>query len=335
MKKIINRPENVVSEFLEGFALAYPQLTYHADAQVVTRSMKCPGKVGIVSGGGAGHEPAHVGYVGFGMLDAAVAGNVFSAPGPDRILRGIEAANYGAGVLLVVKNYSGDIMNFEMAQELATMRDIPVERVIVKDDIAVPDSTYSSGRRGIAGTVFVHKIAGAAAERGYSLSMVKAAAEKAAQNVRSIGMSMSSCTLPAVGRPGFMLGDNEVEIGMGIHGEPGVERTDMKSARELAEILVARLTSDFDFQNSQAALLINGLGATPLMELGILNLEVRKLLEAQGIQIHRTFIGNYMTALEMAGCSVSLLRLDDQLKLLLDDPAHTPALTVHREEAAK
>ncbi|MBE6905782.1 MAG: dihydroxyacetone kinase subunit DhaK [Ruminococcaceae bacterium] len=328
MKKIINHPNSVVSELLAGMVKAHPSLQYAEGLEVISRRQKTLGKVGIVAGGGSGHEPAHAGYVGRGMLDAAVAGNVFSSPSPDRIIKGIEEANGGAGVLLIIKNYSGDIMNFGMAKDLAEMDDIPVESVVVKDDVAVPDSTYSTGRRGIAGTVFVHKIAGAKAQAGGTLQEVKAAAEKAIANIRSMGMAMSPCTLPAVGKPGFQLGENEVEIGMGIHGEPGVERTGIKTAAETAQILLDRILQDYDFSGSEVALLVNGLGATPLMELYILNNEIEKILTAKGISIHKTFVGNYMTALEMSGCSVTLMKLDDELKQLLDAPCDTPALTV-------
>jgi dihydroxyacetone kinase-like protein len=327
MKKIINNPNNVVSEALLGLAKAYPELKYTEGLEVISRKEKGK-KVGLVSGGGSGHEPAHAGYVGKGMLDAAVAGNVFSSPSPDRIIKGIEEANSGEGVLLIIKNYSGDIMNFGMAKEMAEMEDIRVESVVVKDDVAVPDSTYSTGRRGIAGTVLVHKIAGAKAESGASIDEVKAAAEKAISNIRSMGMSMSSCTLPAVGKPGFVLGENEIEIGMGIHGEPGVERTNVKTASDLAEILLSKILEDYDYSGSEVALMVNGLGATPLMELYILNNEVEKLLTAKGIKIYKTFVGNYMTSLEMAGCSLTLMKLDDELKELLDAPCKTPALTI-------
>lgn len=327
MKKIINNPNNVVSEALLGLAKACPELKYTENLEVISRKEKGK-KVGLVSGGGSGHEPAHAGYVGKGMLDAAVAGNVFSSPSPDRIIKGIEEANSGEGVLLIIKNYSGDIMNFGMAKEMAEMEDVRVESVIVKDDVAVPDSTYSTGRRGIAGTVFVHKIAGAKAESGASLDEVKAAAEKAISNIRSMGMSMSACTLPAVGKPGFVLGENEIEIGMGIHGEPGVERTDVKTASDLAEILLSKILEDYDYSGSEVALMVNGLGATPLMELYILNNEVEKLLTDKGIKIYKTFVGNYMTSLEMAGCSLTLMKLDDELKELLDAPCSTPGLTI-------
>lgn len=327
MKKIINQPNNVVSELLKGMAKAHQELKYTENLEVISRRNKSQ-KVGIVSGGGSGHEPAHAGYVGKGMLDAAVAGNVFSSPSPDRIIKGIEEANSGEGVLLIIKNYSGDIMNFSMAKDMAEMDGVRVESVVVKDDVAVPDSTYSTGRRGIAGTVFVHKIAGAKAEAGANLDEVKAAAEKAIANIRSMGMAMSACTLPAVGKPGFELGDNEIEIGMGIHGEPGVERTLTKTASETADILLSKILADYDYSGSEVAVLINGLGATPLMELYILNNEVEKVLTSKGIKIYKTFVGNYMTALEMSGCSVTLMKLDCELKELLDAPCNTPALKV-------
>lgn len=327
MKKIINDPNDVVSECLKGLAKANPAVEYVPELEVICRKEKS-GNVGIVSGGGSGHEPAHAGYVGPGMLDAAVAGNVFSSPSPDRIIEGIRRADSGKGVLLVIKNYSGDIMNFELAEQMAEMDDIQVDHVVVRDDVAVEDSTFSTGRRGIAGTVFVHKIAGAKAATGASLEEVKAAAEKAIANVRSMGMAMTPCTLPAVGKPGFELADDEIEIGMGIHGEPGVEKTDIKTAAELAKILTDHIFEDFDYNNSDVALMVNGLGATPLMELYILNDEVHKILEEHNITIYHNMVGNYMTALDMAGCSITLLKLDDELKDLLKAPCHTPALVM-------
>jgi dihydroxyacetone kinase-like protein len=327
MKKIINNPEEVVSEMLQGLVKANPLLQYFKDLEVVSKIDK-ENKVGLVSGGGSGHEPAHAGYVGKGMLDAAVAGNVFASPSPDRILKGIQEANTGEGVLLIIKNYSGDIMNFSMAKELAEIEDIRVEMVVVKDDVAVKDSTYSTGRRGIAGTVFVHKLAGAKAAAGGNLDEIKRVAEKTIANIRSMGMAMTSCILPGVGVPGFSLGENEIEIGMGIHGEPGVERTTVKTASELAEILCNRILEDYDYSNSEVALMVNGLGATPLMELYILNNEVEKILSKNNIKIHKTLVGNYMTALEMSGCSLTLLKLDDELKKLLDAPCDTTALKV-------
>ncbi|MBP1917872.1 dihydroxyacetone kinase subunit DhaK [Youngiibacter multivorans] len=325
MKKIINSPDKVVSEMLEGMEKAHRNLVYIRELEVITRREKSE-KVGLVSGGGSGHEPSHAGYVGKGMLDSAVAGNVFASPSPDRILKGIEEANSGKGVLLVIKNYSGDIMNFEMAKDLAMMDGIEVDSVVVRDDVAVPDSTYSTGRRGIAGTVFVHKIAGARAEAGGTLPEVKAAAEKAISRIRSMGMAMTPCTLPGVGKPGFSLADDEIEIGMGIHGEPGVNRSHILSAAELAEVLLEKILADYDYSGKEVALMVNGLGGTPLMELYILNNEVERILSEKGIKVYRTFVGNFMTSLEMSGCSLTLMDLDDELKELLDAPCDTPAL---------
>ncbi|GLC83400.1 dihydroxyacetone kinase subunit DhaK [Lacrimispora brassicae] len=327
MKKIINKPMDVVAEALRGMELAHPELRYTPGYEVISRRERAD-KVAVISGGGAGHEPAHAGYVGKGMLDAAVSGNVFSSPSPDRIGEAINQMNSGKGVLLIIKNYSGDIMNFGLASDLAEAEDIDVEWVVVKDDVAVPDSTYSTGRRGIAGTVFVHKIAGAKAELGGSLQEVKAAAEKVISNIRSMGMAMSPCTLPAVGKPGFVLGEEEIEIGMGIHGEPGVERTRVKTAKETAEILLGKILEDYDYTGSEVAVLVNGLGGTPLMELYILNMEIQKLLEEKGIRAYKTLVGNYMTALDMTGCSLTLMKLDDELKELLDAPCNTPALNI-------
>lgn len=327
MKKIINKPMDVVGEALRGMELAHPELLYTPGYEVISRKESAD-KVAVISGGGAGHEPAHAGYVGKGMLDAAVSGNVFSSPSPDRIGDAINRMNSGKGVLLIIKNYSGDIMNFGLASDLAEAEDIEVESVVVKDDVAVPDSTYSTGRRGIAGTVFVHKIAGAKAELGGNLKEVKAAAEKAIANIRSMGMAMSPCVLPAVGKPGFVLEDNEIEIGMGIHGEPGVERTRVKTAKETAGILLEKILEDYDYTGSEVAVLVNGLGGTPLMELYILNMEVQKLLEEKNIRAYKTLVGNYMTALDMTGCSLTLMKLDDELKELLDAPCDTPALKI-------
>ena len=327
MKKIINKPMDVVGEALRGMELAHPELLYTPGYEVISRKEKAD-KVAVISGGGAGHEPAHAGYVGKGMLDAAVSGNVFSSPSPDRIGDAINRMNSGKGVLLIIKNYSGDIMNFGLASDLAEAEDIQVESVVVKDDVAVPDSTYSTGRRGIAGTVFVHKIAGAKAELGGNLKEVKAAAEKAIANIRSMGMAMSPCVLPAVGKPGFVLEDNEIEIGMGIHGEPGVERTQVKTAKETAEILLEKILEDYDYTGSEVAVLVNGLGGTPLMELYILNMEVQKLLVEKNIRAYKTLVGNYMTALDMTGCSLTLMKLDEELKELLDAPCDTPAIKI-------
>lgn len=331
MKKIINKPEDVVSQTLQGLAKANPQLIYTSEVEVISRREKTVGKVGVVSGGGSGHEPAHAGYVGKGMLDAAVAGNMFSSPSPDRIIEGIRQANSGSGVLLVIKNYSGDIMNFELAQQLAEMEGIEVDYVVVRDDVAVEESTHSTGRRGIAGTVLVHKIAGAMAETGASLSEVKRVAQKAIDNLRSMGMAMTPCTLPAVGKPGFSLDDNEIEIGMGIHGEPGVQRRSVMESHDLANTLLEYIMKDKNYDNTEVALLVNGLGGTPLMELYILNNDVCDVLESKNIKPYNIMVGNYMTAIEMAGCSLSLMELDDELKALMDAPCSTTALVVEGE----
>ena len=329
MKKIINNPTDVVSEALMGMQAAYPdKLVYTPKMEVISRKEKKTDKVAVISGGGAGHEPLHAGFVGKGMLDAAISGNVFSSPSPDRIGSAIEQVSFGKGLLMVIKNYSGDIMNFGLSADLAEMDDIEVAQVIVKDDVAVPDREEGTGRRGIAGTVFVHKIAGAKAEQGASLAEVKAAAEKAVRNIRTMGVAMTPCILPAVGKPGFQIADDEIEIGMGIHGEQGVETTKIKSAKEIAEILVGRILDDYDYSGSEVAVLVNGLGGTPLMELYILNLEVQKILEEKGIKAYRTFVGNYCTAIDMTGASVTLMKLDDELKELLDAPCDTPALKI-------
>lgn len=329
MKKLINNPNEVVTEMLLGLSKSNPDLLYSGDGlEVISRREKKKNKVGLISGGGSGHEPAHAGFVGKGMLDAAVSGNVFASPSPDRIIAGIKAADSGSGVLMIIKNYSGDVMNFQMAAELAKMEQIETDYVIVRDDVAVADSTYSTGRRGIAGTVFVHKIAGAAAEAGKTLKEVKAIAEKTIQNTRSMGMAISPCILPGVGKPGFVLAEDEVEIGMGIHGEPGIHREKISTAKEIAEKLLEKILEDYDFSNSETAVIVNGLGGTPLMELYIMYHEVETYLSQKGISIYRSFVGNYMTSLEMAGCSVSLLKLDDELKTYLDAPAVTAALKV-------
>ena len=329
MKKIINNPDDVVSEMLKGLAASNPNVVYSGEeTEVISRKEKKQNKVGLVSGGGSGHEPAHAGYVGKGMLDAAVSGNVFASPSPDRIVEGIRQADSGAGVLMIIKNYSGDVMNFQMAAELAEMEDIKVDYVVVKDDVAVANSTFSTGRRGIAGTVFVHKCAGAAAELGMNLEEVKRVATKAIDNVRSMGFAMSPCTLPGVGHPGFELAEDEIGFGIGIHGEPGLSIEKMCSAKQIAEKLVDKVLGDYDFANSEVALMVNGLGGTPLIELNILNNEITKILNDKGISIYKTFIGNYMTSLEMAGSSITLLKLDDELKKLLDEPSEAPAFKV-------
>ncbi len=326
MKKIINDPNEAVQDMLEGLVMAYPQkLQRLAETTVVTRkNVPVTGKVGLVSGGGSGHEPAHAGYVGKGMLDAAVAGEVFTSPTPDQVLEAIKAVDSGNGVFLVIKNYTGDVMNFEMAAELAEAEGIQVEKVIVNDDVAVENSSFTTGRRGIAGTVFVHKIAGAKAEEGAELSEVKRVAEKVVANVRSMGMALTPCIVPASGKPSFQLDENEMEIGIGIHGEPGIERKRIGTAMEIAHELTEKILKDREF-SGDVAVMINGLGATPEMELYILNKNVQKILSEKGIHVYKTYVGEYMTSLEMAGCSLTLLQLDEELKSLLDAAADTIA----------
>lgn len=327
MKKVINHPEQVVEEMLQGVVLAHPQYVKRVEGfDVVVRTNAPTAKVALVSGGGSGHEPTHGGYVGKGMLDGAVAGAVFTSPTPDQVFEAIKAVNGGKGVLLVIKNYTGDVLNFEMAGEMAAAEGIEVEKVVVNDDVAVENSTWTTGRRGIAGTIFIHKIAGAKAEMGASLGEVKAVAEKVIANVRSMGMALAPCTVPAAGKPSFTLAENEIEIGMGIHGEPGTHREAIRSADEITAHLVDKILADMPLESGQqVAVMVNGLGGTPLMELYIVNRKVAELLSGKGIKTVKTYVGNYMTSLEMAGFSVSVLKLDNELKELLLAPADTPA----------
>lgn len=328
MKKLINDPNAVVQDMLEGFVAAYPKdVKLLPDTTVIVRkNAPIENKVGLVSGGGSGHEPAHAGYVGEGMLDAAVAGEVFTSPTPDQVFEAIKAVDGGAGVLLIIKNYTGDVMNFEMAAEMAEAEGVQVEQVVVNDDVAVEDSSFTTGRRGIAGTVFVHKIAGAKAMQGATLQEVKAATEKTIANVRSIGMALTPCIVPAAGTPSFTLEENEMEIGIGIHGEPGIERKNIVAADDIATELTEKVLADMDLQNGdEVAVMVNGLGATPEMELYIINKKVNDILTEKGIAVFDTFVGEYMTSLEMAGCSVTLLKLDQELKELLDAESKAPA----------
>ena len=326
MKKLINAIDQVENQMVTGMAKAYPQYLRKLDCgNVVVRADKKEGKVALISGGGSGHEPAHGGYVGTGMLDAAVAGAVFTSPTPDQIYEGIKAIATDKGVLMVIKNYTGDVMNFEMAREMAEMEGIKVDQVVVNDDVAVDNSLYTVGRRGVAGTVFVHKIAGALAETGADLEDVKQIAEDVIANVRTMGMAIRPCTVPAAGVPGFELGDDEMEVGIGIHGEPGTHRETLKSADEIVDMLLDKIRADIDYSGSEVAVMINGSGATPLMELFILNNRVADVLAEKGIKVYRTFVGEYMTSLEMEGFSISLLRLNDRMKELLDAHADTPA----------
>ena len=327
MKKIINNPEYVVEEMLEGMIYAYPQYVRKLEnANVLVRKDAKTDKVTLVSGGGSGHEPSHGGCVGYGMLDGAVAGAVFTSPTPDQVYEAIKAVGNDAGVLLVVKNYTGDVMNFDMAKEMAEMEGIKVESVIVNDDVAVENSTWTIGRRGIAGTVFVHKIAGAKAETGATLEEVKTVAEKVIDNVRSMGMALTPCIVPAAGKPNFTLDENEMEIGMGIHGEPGTHKEELRTADEIVTHLMDKILADMNLsEGDEVAVLVNGLGGTPLMEQFIVNRKVNKILEEKKVSVYKTLIGEYMTSIEMAGFSISLLKLDEELKELLDAKADTPA----------
>ena len=326
MKKLINKDENDELEMLEGIANAHPQqLKKLPDYNVLVRAQKKTDKVALVSGGGSGHEPAHGGFVGEGMLDAAVAGAVFTSPTPDQVEAAIRDVATPAGVLLVIKNYTGDIMNFEMAAEMAEMDGIKCMNVVTNDDVAVQDSLYTTGRRGVAGTIFVHKIAGAKAEQGATLEEVHAVAQKVIDNVRTMGAALTPCTVPAAGKPGFEIGEDEMEVGIGIHGEPGTHKEKIMTANDITDHLLGKILADIDYSGSEVAVLVNGSGATPLMELYIINNRVADVLAEKGIKVYKTLVGNYMTSLEMAGFSISLLRLDDELKALLDAPADTPA----------
>ena len=326
MKKLINKVEDVEREMIEGLAKAAPKkLKKLPEGNIVVRAQKKQGKVALVSGGGSGHEPAHGGYVGEGMLDCAIAGAVFTSPPPDQIYEGIKAVATEAGVLAVVKNYTGDVLNFEMAIDMAKDEGIKADYVIVNDDVAVKDSLYTTGRRGVAGTLLVHKIAGARAEEGAALSEVKKCAENVIKNVRSMGMAISPCTVPAAGKHGFTLAEDEIEIGIGIHGEPGTSREKILSANEAAKKLLDTILSDIDYSGREVVVLINGMGSTPLMELYIINNFVQDYLKEKGIIVYDTMVGNFMTAIEMAGFSLTLLRLDDDMKRFYDAKADTLA----------
>lgn len=337
MKKIINSPEKVVLEMCSGIAAAHPELEFLPKYKVIKRSQTANNKVALISGGGSGHEPAHAGFVGKGMLDAAVCGDVFASPSQIQVYQAIRSCANDKGVLLIIKNYSGDVMNFRNAAHLALEDGIKVDYVKVNDDIAVKDSLYTVGHRGVAGTVLVHKIAGAAAESGAELEEVKRIAEKAIANVRSIGFALSSCTVPAKGTPTFDISDGEIEYGVGIHGEPGIKREKNITADELAARTVRELTENLGVgSDCEIALLVNGFGGTPLQELYLFNNSVCRELNAGKIKIHHVMVGNYMTSIDMQGASVSIMLLDDELKKFLNAPCDTPALkvscTVNRQE---
>lgn len=330
MKKIINNPSNVIQDMVKGMTLANDKQWMQIEGtNVIRRKELSHGKVGLVSGGGSGHEPAHAGYVGKGMLDAAVVGEVFTSPTPDQIFEAIKAVDQGNGVLLIVKNYTGDVLNFEMAGELAEAEGIRVEQVIVNDDIAVKDSDFTIGRRGIAGTVFVHKSAGAKAEQGASLDEVKAAAEKTIEQVRSMGMALTPCTVPDAGKPSFHLDEDEMEIGIGIHGEAGTERKKIASAKEIADELTSNIIEDAGLAaGDEVAVMINGMGSTPEMELFIVNGHVNDMLKEKQISVYQTYVGEFMTSLEMAGFSITLLKVDAEIKQLLAEPSEAVAFKV-------
>lgn len=329
MKKIMNTPETFVYDMCHGLAKAHPELEFVEKFKIVKKKEINPDKVSLISGGGSGHEPAHAGFVGKGMLDCAVCGDVFASPSQIQVYNAIKECATDKGVLLIIKNYSGDCMNFNNAADLAREEDgIKVDAVYVNDDIAVKDSLYTVGRRGVAGTVFVHKIAGAAAEQGKSLEEVKAVANKVIANVRSFGFALTSCTPPAKGTPIFDIGDDEIEFGVGIHGEPGRKTEKLQTADDLAKRIVKDLIEDLGLKKGEdVALLVNGFGATPLSELYLFNNSVSNALEKENIGIYKTLVGNYMTSLDMAGASVTVLRLDDDFKALLSYPVSTPALT--------
>src|SRR5688572_315204 len=329
MKKLINEPDAVVREALEGVEAAHgDKVRVSYDPYVVVRAdAPVQGKVGIVSGGGSGHEPMHGGFVGRGMLDAACPGAVFTSPVPDQMLAATKAVDGGAGVLHIVKNYTGDIMNFELAAELARAEGLEVSAVVIADDVAVKDSLYTAGRRGVGGTVLAEKIVGAAAEDGADLATITALCQKVQDNVRSMGMALTSCTVPAAGKPTFEIGDDEMEIGVGIHGEPGRERRKLATADEITEALMTPILDDLPFSSGDSVLaFVNGMGGTPLIELYVIYNEVAQLCAARGLKIERNLVGSYITSLEMAGTSITLLKLDDELTRFWDAPVHTPAL---------
>ncbi|BCN31642.1 dihydroxyacetone kinase subunit DhaK [Anaeromicropila herbilytica] len=331
MKKIMNRPETLVKEMCNGIIAAHPEFEFLEKYKIIKKKNIDKNKVSLISGGGSGHEPAHAGFVGKGMLDAAVCGDVFASPSQIQVYQAIKATKSEKGCLLIIKNYSGDMMNFKNAAYLASEDGISVDYIKVDDDIAVQDSLYTVGRRGVAGTVLVHKIAGACAEQGKSLQEVKEVAMKAAENVRSIGFAFSSCTVPAKGTPTFEIAEMEMEYGVGIHGEPGIKREKIVSADELAVRMVISLLEDLKMNDSskeEIALLVNGFGSTPLQELYLLNNSVSRELSKRNIKINRTFVGNYMTSIDMLGASVSIMKLDDELAELLSQKSEAPGFKV-------
>ncbi|WP_030610993.1 dihydroxyacetone kinase subunit DhaK [Streptomyces sclerotialus] len=326
MKMLMNVPESVVADALRGMAAAHPELVVDVDGRVVVRrDAPVSGKVALVSGGGSGHEPLHGGFVGPGMLDAACPGEVFTSPVPDQMVRAAAAVDSGQGVLFIVKNYTGDVLNFRMAAELAEDEGVQVASVLVDDDVAVTDSTFTAGRRGTGATLFVEKIAGAAAEEGQPLERVEAVARQVVQSSRSFGVALSACTTPSKGTPTFDLPAGELELGIGIHGEPGRERRPMMTSGEIADASVDAVLDDWQPRGPVLAL-VNGMGATPLLELYGFNAEVQRVLGERGVSVARTLVGNYVTSLDMAGCSVTLCQADEELLRLYDAPVQTPGL---------
>lgn len=325
MKKFINETDTMLTESLDGLCSAHADLlTLGDEYKFVRRAELKPGKVGLISGGGSGHEPLHAGFVGRGMLDAACPGQVFSAPTPDQMMAAAEAVDTGAGLLFIVKNYEGDVMNFDMGREMCGST---VETVVTNDDVAVEDSTYTTGRRGVAGTLIVEKIVGAAAERGAPLGELKQLGDAVNATTRSMGVALTSCTVPAAGTPTFEIGDGELEMGVGIHGEPGRRRVEMMSATAIAEELCEAICGDLGPQtNGNAIVLLNGFGGTPAMELYLMYNAVRPLLEKHGVKIARNLVGSYVTSLEMAGCSLTVCMASDDMVSLWDDPVNTAAL---------
>lgn len=330
MKKIMNRSETMVPEMCAGIALAYPELEFVKRYKIIKKREQNADKVSLISGGGSGHEPAHAGFVGKGMLDAAVCGDIFASPSQIQIYQAIKETAGNAGTLMIIKNYSGDMMNFKNAARLAEEDGISVEYVKVDDDIAVQDSLYTVGRRGVAGTVLVHKIAGAAAEQGYSLKQVKAYAENAVLNTRSIGFAFTSCTVPAKGTPTFSIAENEIEYGVGIHGEPGVSRETMMTADELSKRMTDSLVKELGLaENDEVTVLVNGFGGTPLQELYLFLNSTAKILDEYKIKIYRSFAGNYMTSIDMSGASLTFMKMNSELKSLLDAESDSPAFKVN------
>ena len=328
MKKLINNPDCVVEQMIQGMLYAYPERIKRVENTNVLARKDAPvkGKVAIISGGGSGHEPAHAGFIGPGMLDAAVAGQMFTSPTPDQILEAVKATNSGEGVFMIVKNYTGDVMNFDMAKEMAAMDGIDCEMVIVNDDVAVEDSSFTTGRRGVAGTILVEKILGAMADDHKSLKEIKEYADKLIKNVKSMGMAIKACTVPSSGTESFHLEDNEMEIGIGIHGEPGIRKEALKPAKEIVAELLEKVLPELELKgNDEIAFMVNGMGATPEQELYLLNMNAHDILTEKNVNVYRTYVGNFMTSIDMAGFSLTALKLDETSKKYLNAPSNAIA----------